>query len=314
VLEFTLVHLGWAFRPDYQFLLGQVIWAIGWSMVLLAGLVLLPTWVVGLIGVLIIAGHNAFDQVNPASFGSFRWLWVALVSGGPVELRSGLQLPAIRPLFYSAVTVKQPIILIVAYPILPWLGVMAAGYAFGMAWLLDPMRRRRWLLGLGVGITALFVVLRYVNRYGDPRPWSHQDDDWFTVLSFVNCTKYPPSLLFVLMTLGPAIMSLAWFDRGTGPLGRPLVVFGRVPLFYYLLHVHVIHVLAFAFAYFRYGDVRFLVQHPFFRGHEPYPSDYGYDLPVVYLAWIIVIAVLYPACWWFARLKGRRRDSWLSYL
>jgi hypothetical protein len=181
-------------------------------------------------------------------------------------------------------------------------------------WLLDSMRRRRWLLGLGIALTAAFLLLRAVDRYGDPSPWSPQATDLFTILSFVNCTKYPPSLLYVLMTLGPAILALAWFDRGVGPLGRPLVVFGRVPLFCYLLHVPLIHLLAIAFAYARYGDGRFLVQHSLFRGREHFPSDYGYDLPVVYVAWITVILLLYPACWWFARLKSRRRDVWLSYL
>jgi uncharacterized membrane protein len=295
VLEFTLVHLGWLFRFDFHLLLGQVIWAIGWSMVLLAGMVYLPWWAVGLLGITLIAGHNALDGFSGDSLGSFRWIWTVLFSVGPVEVGPGVRL-------------------FVAYPVLPWLGVMAAGYGIGAVYLLDAPRRRPWLVGLGVVITSLFVVLRTINEYGDPQRWVYQPSDWYTVLSFLNCTKYPPSLLFVLMTLGPAILLLAWFDRGVGPLGRPLVIFGRVPLFFYLLHVPVIHLAALTFAFAKYGDPNFLLQHPLIRNRGSLPEDYGYGLPAVYLVWIGVVLVLYPACWWFARVKSRYRSAWLSYL
>jgi uncharacterized membrane protein len=314
VLEFTLVHLGWAFSLDYRFLLGQVIWAIGWSMILLAGLVFLPTWVVGLLGVLIIAGHNAFDPIQAEKFGLYRSLWVALVSGGKLDFQSGLKLASTAfPILHSSISLTQPGFLIVAYPILPWLGVMAAGYAFGTIWLVDPGRRQRWLVFLGTSLIVLFITLRAFNKYGDPNHWSPQRTGEFTVLSFLNCTKYPPSLLFVLMTLGPAILTLAWFDRSTVPLGRQLTVFGRVPLFYYLLHVPTIHLAAIVFAGFRHGTSGFLYQHPLFRHSDAIPKDYGYDLPVVYVVWIGVVVSLYPACKWFAGVKSRRRSAWLSY-
>jgi uncharacterized membrane protein len=298
-LEFTLVHLGWFFNLDYRLLLGQVIWAIGCSMLALAGLVFLPAWAVAALGVALVATHNLFDGVRADSLGSFRGLWVVLVSSsftdGPLELWPGVY-------FFAA------------YPLLPWLGVMAAGYGFGRLWLLDRGPRRRWLLGLGAGLTLLFVALRAVNRYGDPSPWSEQLTGLFTFLSFINCSKYPPSLLFLLMTLGPAILALALFDRRSGPLSHVFVVFGRVPLFFYVLHLPVIHLVASGLAYARYGEVGFMFQNVAFAGPGQLPAGYGYGLPVVYLVWLGVVVALYPACRWFSGLKSRQRTVWLSYL
>jgi uncharacterized membrane protein len=291
-LELTLIHLGWSFRLEYHLFVGQVFWAIGCSMVLLAGLVFLPTWVVTALGALIVAGHHAFDGTPPEQLGSLRWLWVALCSPGPIELA-----PDVR--------------LFVIYPVLPWFGVMAAGYGFGTIWLLDQARRRRWLVGLGLALVLGFVVLRYINRYGDPNPWSVQSTDLLTLLSFLNCTKYPPSLLYVLMTLGPAILVMAWFTPGVGPLGRPLVIFGRVPLFYYLLHTPVIHLTAVVLALVGCGEAGFLFQHPILM--RP-PEGYGFGLPVVYAVWMGVVLLLFPPCYWYATFKGRRRDWWLGYL
>lgn len=289
-LEFTLVQGGWSFDPFQTIFIGQVIWAIGWSMVLLAGLIQLPTWAVGLLGALLVAGHNAFDGVTFDGFPGV--LWKVFKSGG--FLRAGPD--------YG---------LVAAYPILPWLGIMLLGYACGEIWL-QPARRRR-LTGLGLGTIALFIALRASNLYGDPRPWSVQAEPLFTVLSFVNCTKYPPSLLYALMTLGPALVLLAWCDRKPGHLGRVLVTFGRVPLFYYLLHVPLIHVLAIGLAYARYGGARFLFKHILLNA-QALPEDYGYSLPVVYALWLLVVALLYLPCRWFAELKRRRRNAWLSYL
>jgi uncharacterized membrane protein len=298
-LEFTLVHLGWFFNLEYRLLLGQVIWAIGCSMVALAGLVFLPTWAVAAFGVALIASHNLFDGVRADSLGRFRWLWVASCSGsftvGPLEPWPGVY-------FF------------VAYLLLPWLGVMAAGYGFGGLWLLDRGPRRRWLLGLGAGLALLFVAFRAVNRYGDPSPWSAQPSGLFTVFSFINTSKYPPSLLFLLMTLGPAILALALLDRPSGPLGQVFVTFGRVPLFYYLLHLPVIHLVALGLASARYGEVGFMFQNVAFAGPGQLPAGYGYGLTVVYLVWFCVVVALYPACRWFSGLKSRQRTAWLSYL
>jgi uncharacterized membrane protein len=293
VLEFTLVQLGWSFQLFPGRYLAQVIAAIGGSMIVLAGLVFLPTWAVAAIGILLIAGHNALDGLPSDAVARLPWL--------------------VGPLFLGPVPPPPaPTLVFVAYPLLPWLGVMAAGYGCGPLWLLDPDRRRAWLAGLGGALLLLFVLLRATNLYGDPRPWMLQQTNWFTFLSFVNCTKYPPSLLFVLMTLGPALLALAWFDRPAGPLGRWFIVFGRVPLFYYLLHVPLIHGLALLVALVQYGEGGFLLHHPAGALSEHAPPGYG--LPGVYVAWLVVVGLLYPVCRWFADLKRRRRDGWLSYL
>jgi uncharacterized membrane protein len=295
VLELTLVRFGWYFNFDYHVLIAQVIWAIGWSMVALAGLVFLPTWAIAALGVVLVAGHNALDGVSADRLGLPPWLWVVLKSGGVVEVGWGSRL-------------------FVAYPVLPWLGVLLVGYGFGALWGLDHRRRRRLLTVLGLGLLGLFLALRSLNRYGDPRPWSEQATALFTLFSFVNCWKYPPSLLYVLMTLGPALLVLAWCDRSPGPVGRVLVTFGRVPLFFYLWHLPLIHVVAMGLAYARHEDVRFMFDNIFMAGQERLPPGYGYRLAGVYLVWLAVLALLYPPCRWFAGLKGRHRAGWLSYL
>jgi uncharacterized membrane protein len=296
VLEFTLIHLAWFFNFEYTFLLAQVFWAIGWSMVVLSALVFLPTWAITALGVVLIAGHNAVAGVDPTSLGVEPWLWTALLRPGLILLQAQPQ----RVLF-------------VVYPILPWLGIMLAGYGFGPLWLKPRQGRRKRLIALSVVLLIIFVALRAANVYGDPNPWSPQSTDAFTVLSFLNCTKYPPSLLYVLMTIGPSMLLLAWWDRERGPLGGFFVTFGRVPLFYYLLHVPLIHLVAVAFAYARYGEIDFMLQ--FILVAAPnLPADYGYGLPVIYAVWIGVVVLLYPACRWFAAVKGRSQSGWLSYL
>jgi uncharacterized membrane protein len=294
VLEFTLVHLGWFFNFEYPILIGQVMWAIGLSMMALAGLVFFPTWAVTLIGIVLIAGHNALDVWIPVRDNVLPWPWIVLLRPGPVPLPGGL-------------------VLAVGYPVLPWLGVMAVGYGFGTIWLLDQSRRRPILFGMGLSIIAAFISVRFANQYGNPRPWESFDRTDLTVMSFVNCEKYPPSLAFLLMTLGAGILALAVFDRPAGPVGRVFITFGRVPLFYYLLHVPLIHFLAILTALFRYHDVTFLFSHPTVN-LDRFPEGYGFDLAVVYLAWVVVVLCLYPPCVWFAGVKARHRDGWLSYL
>ena len=299
LLELTLVRFGWFFNFDYRLMIAQVIWAIGWSMVALAGLVFLPTRVVAAVGLALISLHNLLDGVGAESFGPFRWLWVVLHEQN-----------VLLPWPGSAV--------FVAYPLLPWVGVMAAGYAFGSLLTSERGRRRRRLLTIGGSAVALFVLLRALNVYGDPAPWVPQARGaWYTLLSFLNTQKYPPSLLFLLMTLGPSIIAVALFDRAreAGALARPFVVFGRVPLFYYLLHVPLIHLAAVAFAYAEYGRAGWLfLNWPPPGAPQLEPQGYGYDLWVVYLVWLGVVAALYPLCRWFAGVKRRRRDAWLSYL
>lgn len=292
LLEFTVARLGWQFNLDYGYSAALVFWALGWSMVALAALVRLPLPAIGAFGIAMIALHNLADAIEPASWGSLSWLWTILHAPGDLE-----PLPAVH--------------LFVLYPLVPWIGVMAVGYAFGPVMALPAERRNRLCLSLGVALTVGFVLLRALNRYGDPSPWSGQDAPWRTVLSFLNTTKYPASLLFLLMTLGPAIAVLPWLDRAGGRVADGLLVLGRVPLFFWLLHVPLIHLIALGFSLARYGTViPWLSENP----PTPLPDGYGYGLPVVYAVTLAVVLVLYPVCRWFAGVKRRRRDAWLGYL
>jgi uncharacterized membrane protein len=299
LLELTLVRFGWFFNFDYHLLFVQVIWAIGWGLVVLAGLVFLPTRVIAAFGLALIFLHNLLDGFKAEDFGAMRGLWVVLHEQGALMLAPG---------FFA----------FVAYPLVPWVGVIAAGYAFGEILTLERERRRRLLFATGLAAVALFVVLRFVNVYGDPIHWATQGRGaWYTFLSFLNTNKYPPSLLFLLMTLGPSTIALALLDRGREPgaLLRPFVTFGRVPLFYYLLHVPLTHLVAVLFAYLKYGRAEWLfVNWPPPGQPQPEPAGYGYDLWVVYAIWLGVVLALYPLCRWFAAIKARRRDAWLSYL
>jgi hypothetical protein len=208
-------------------------------------------------------------------------------------------------------------LILVGYPLIPWIGVMSAGYCFGHVFQFDAERRRKLLWRLGMAITGAFFLVRAVNIYGDPRPWAVQKSALFTVLSFLNCVKYPPSLDFLLMTLGPLILVLGLIERVRVSAANPLLVFGRVPLFYFVIHLSLIHLLAAILAGIRYGDPWFLLKHqlPTLAGPSPgFPVDYGYSLAMCYVFWILIVASMYPPCRWFAGLKARRRDAWLSYL
>lgn len=312
VLELTLVRLGMWFSFDVR-LFGflQVIWVIGVSMIVLGALVYLPVQVVGGFGLVMIALHNLFDSFRvvgwrgpetavPSVAGKF---WMLLHQAFEAFPIAGFPSPLV----------------VVAYPLIPWIGVMAVGYAFGTLYQLDAERRRRLLLIIGGTATALFVLLRATNIYGDSEHWSPQKNLAFTVLSFLNTTKYPPSLLYLLMTLGPAILALAVFetrsDRVRGVVSRVrefFVTFGRVPLFFYLLQWYTAHLIA-VLLNFAFGkSVRWLFQTPIdWMGTRP---DAGFNLVVVYLAWLAGVFLLYPLCKWFAGVKQRRRDWWLSYL
>jgi hypothetical protein len=193
---------------------------------------------------------------------------------------------------------------------------MAAGYAFGAVFVSNESNRRRWLYGIGVGVTIFFVILRAANIYGDSSQWHSQSSGLLTFFSFLNCTKYPPSLLYLLMTLGPAFLILAVLDRGTPRWLSPICVFGRAPMFFYLLHLPLIHGLAVIYSWLNYGGATWwFVNDPEGSSRTALlPNGYGFGLPGVYAVWIVVVVALYPACRWFADIKRRRRDPWLSYL
>jgi uncharacterized membrane protein len=279
------------FNFDYKVTMLLVLWALGWAMITLSGLVYLPASVVTAFGVLLIVGHNLLDSVRSANP-----LWVILHSPGFV-----LNTPSH--------------VVFAAYPLVPWIGVTAVGYGLGQIYRWNAERRRAFLLQLGIVAIVAFVVIRGINAYGDPSHWEGQKTAVLTVCSFLNTTKYPPSLLFLLMTLGPAMIFLRAVDRGTPRMLRPALVIGKVPLFYYMLHFPLIHLLAVVVSYARYGSAHWMFESPDL-GHYPFspPPDWGYPLPVVYLVWILVVAIMYPLCRWFAALKQRRRDVWLSYI
>jgi uncharacterized membrane protein len=218
LVEMTLVYFGATFNLSYRFVVWQVIWAIGWSMVALSVLVYLPWRVLLVFSVALTAGHNAFDGVASSELGSVGWIWKTLHEGfAPINLPGGTTA-------------------LVIYPLIPWIGVMSAGYCFGRVFDLEPRRRRTLMLQIGLALTAAFVALRALNAYGDPSPWSAQQTQVMTLLSFLRTSKYPASLLYLLMTLGPSLVVLSALDRLHVGNRNPLLVFGRVPLFYYVVH------------------------------------------------------------------------------
>ena len=295
VVEMTLVELAVFFNLSYTYVIWQVIWAIGWSMVALSMLRKLPWGVLLAVSLATIAGHNTLDGLQPDQFGSFAWLWQILHVG------------------FSAIQLGNGHTAMVIYPLVPWVAVMSAGYCFGRV-MEAPDRRRRLLL-IGTALTVGFFVVRGLNGYGDPSPWASQSRPVMTLLSFLRVTKYPPSLDFLLMTLGPAILALAALDKVSVSVRHPLLVFGRVPLFYYIVHWYVIHFIGLAMAWARYGRFDFIFNvPPSLPISAGYPPGYGYDLWVVYVIWAAVVVAMYFVCRWFAGVKSRNRSPLLSYL
>ncbi len=295
LLELTVVRFAWTFFAGENTTVWLlVIWALGCSMIVLAGFVYFPPAVSAIAGIVLIAGHNLLDQVSGSSFGYFGGLWNLLhVSGGYVGDLHGQVIRA-------------------GYPLIPWPGVMLLGWVYGTAlrtprWLPESYRRRT-TLAAGIAVTLGFLLLRAANGYGNPAPWSEQASPLYTLMSLLNTRKYPPSLHFLLMTLGPLLIVLALWDRPLGWLGRRLQVFGRVPLFFYLLHLPMVHLMGAVLFAVRFGTAEMWLA-PWFR------SDPGLGQPlwVVYAGWLGAILLLFPVCRWWAGLK-RRRTWWISYL
>jgi uncharacterized membrane protein len=307
VLELTILSFGWSFGFPYPLFL-QVIWAMGWSMLALAALVWLPRGAVFALGLAIVAGHNLLDPVTPQQFGDAALLWNFLHEGGPIFVG------------------ETPVGLF-AYPVLPWIGVIALGYGLGGVFSAPAERRDRTLLFAGVAMLAAFALLRWFELYGNPSPdtaggpfggpgsWRAQETATAATMVFFDVSKYPPSLQFLLATLGIVFTSWPLLTRLRGPLGGVLNTFGAVPFFFYVLHIYLVHALAMvanttmgrdASGMFNYMLNVFVAPERF--------QGLGFSLPWVYVAWIVVLAILYPLCRWFAALKARRRDWWLSYL
>jgi uncharacterized membrane protein len=303
LLEFTFVRFSFFFNLYYDMTIVQVIYTIGISMIFMAALIHLKPSLLLALGLVITLGHNLLD---------------------PIQLEPG------HPLYFVWSFIHQADMLQIApgkyffmrYPFLPWLGIMLLGYGLG-GWYgkdVDPLRRRTWLLRTGVSVTLAFITLRLLNVYGDPSPWTVQvRGGIYTFLSFLNCTKYPPSLLYSLMTLGPVLITLALLETVRMPALRPFTVFGRVPMFYYLFHFYLIHTLSIlAFIVVRhkgFADMNFYFidgRPTGFFGGVPFSA--GYDLPWVYVIWMAVILLCYPVCRWYNRYKSTHDHWWLSYL
>jgi uncharacterized membrane protein len=297
ILEFTVVRFGVLFNLYYDFNIMQVIWVIGASMIVLSALVHLPEIIVGILGFIFVFGHNIFDvyQLEPGDTGYAAW---AILN------QTG------------AIALDENHLLLAFYPLIPWLGIMLVGYAMGKWYTRDfnaELRRKR-LLTMGIGAIVLFVVLRFINVYGDPAPWNAQKNIVFTILSFINCTKYPPSLLYTLMTLGPILIILSWMENKELNFLKPALVFGRVPLFYYILHFYLIHAIS-LICYMIISD-KSLSEVDFHFGNNfgGIPFGFGYSLGITYIVWISIVVSLYPVCKWYNRYKSTHNQAWLSYL
>ena len=282
LIDLTLIKFGWRFDVDFYRLTAGVIFVIGASMMALAALIWLPRWVIAAVALIMLVGHNLLDGIRAEELGAASWAWHVMHEPGLVPLGDGAKL-------------------YVLYPLIPWIGVMAAGYLLGPVMQLEGAARQRLLLLLGAAVTLGFIVLRTTNLYGDPAPWTVQETWLSVLLSFLNCEKYPPSLLYLMMTLGPALMLLASFEHARGAFARFLATFGQVPFFYYVVHIYLIHGLAVATAFAMTGV---LTSTP----------AIGLSLGGIYFVSLLVLVLLYPICHWFSGLKERGRGRWWSYL
>lgn len=294
-LELFYVSLMWTFNPTYPSFFLQAIWGFGASMITLAVLIHLPKQVLVSIGLLLVFGHNLLDPIHNSSL-----IWALLHQPNFTDFQFGHTQ------------------LMVAYPALPYIGIIVLGYSIGHIYSaqVDPATRKKWLRNYGLGAIALFIFLRSINIYGDPSPWSKQKDLLFSILSFLNTTKYPPSLLYTLMTLGPVLLLLAYLERPLNSITSKIIVFGRVPMFFYLVHIPFIHGLGILAAMFSGFKASVMVNLTVWVTANPQLQGYGFSLPVVYVIWILVILVLYPLCNWFGQYKQAHQQTrkWLSYI
>lgn len=295
-IEIMVVNFSWMlgfFWNEWGFFL-QVIWALGVSMIALAGLVWLSDKMILLIALLMIFGHNALNYVVPADLGSFDWMWKLLHETG----YQGLNESGNWGVYF-------------AYPIIPWIGVMAAGYVFGNIMAYTPEKRTQWLYRLGFGAIVLFVVLRFTNLYGDTADWESQKNALFTLMSFLNTQKYPPSLLYLLMTLGPAFLLLIFFEKKSFKWFNFFRIFGRVPFFFYVLHFMVIHLTSLVYFKLVYGEWFDLANN---QNSQTWPDFYEPSLLRLYAAWAVIVIFFYFLCKWFDQYKSTHKQWWLKFL
>jgi len=280
ILEITVIRIGWDMVLNFNFITLQVIWVIGVSMVVLSALIYLPVRVIGAFGLLLIFGHDLLDKVSREYFnqtGAIIWEFLHVQStwrfGGHYQV-------------------------LIYYPLIPWIGVMAVGYSFGAIFKLESEKRRKLLLTLGFSAIALFVIIRMFNIYGDPGIWTTQGAWYRTILSFIDIHKYPPSLDYLLITLGPALLLLSLLEKAQNKLTDIFVIYGRVPMFYYILHLYLLHITAIV--------VTIICAHT--------GITFGFGLPVVYFVWISVVITLYFPCRWYMNYKRTHKYWWLGYI
>ncbi|HNP22803.1 MAG TPA: heparan-alpha-glucosaminide N-acetyltransferase domain-containing protein [Panacibacter sp.] len=296
IVEIVVMTFALSFNPFYSVIFFQILWALGFSMIMLGLLVKTSTKLILVTGLVLVFGHNIFDFIHLPDHSFGKTLVGIFLNGAQTILPVG---PGrFIAIFYTA---------------LPWTGIMLLGYSLG-AFYQQPnaTKRRQLLFALGLCVTVLFVVLRSLNFYGDPSRWSTQKDGLFTFLSFINTTKYPPSLLFVCMTIGPALMLLSAIEKAQNKFSSILMVYGRVPFFYFVLHFYIIHLLCVIFFFATGFGVKDIVDPviPFlFR-----PQKFGFDLWVVYVIWFCLIIFMYWPCRWFGKYKATHKKWWLSYV
>ncbi|MBC2845632.1 DUF1624 domain-containing protein [Winogradskyella flava] len=297
-IELTVVNFSWTFDISLSVHIFQVIWAIGICMMILAALIYLPKKVLLALGILILLGHNLLDGITQQGTEPLSILWYYIHQFNFQVINDGQGMLAI------------------AYPFLPWLGIMILGYCFGHFYQsgFDKKIRKKWLLKLGLGAIILFFILRFVNAYGDLKPWETQDSFMYTILSFFNTTKYPPSLIYTLMTIGPALLFLYGIESIKNRMTNVLVVFGRVPFFYYIIHLYLIHLIGMiGLAILGENSQELILTVDRFK--SGYLFNIGFDLWVTYVVWAIVIVILYPICKKYMIYKLNNKDKWwLSYL
>jgi uncharacterized membrane protein len=300
LIEIVVISFAWTFNPHYNIIIFQVIWAIGISMVLLGLLVRLPFNVIFITGLIIVFGHNLLDIPESAPGFEAGFWWDLLHHG-----------------FFAAYPISPSHVLLILYPFVPWLGLMMLGYCSGLFFSqkFTVEQRRKILNRIGIGLIVLFIALRFTNGYGNPEPWHVQKHGMFTFLSFIDVQKYPPSLLYLCMTIGPAFLLLSLFEKIKNGFTAAIKIYGRVPFFYYVLHLYVIHIVSAAFVFIKGHS---LAEATTINADLPFyflAAKDGYSLGVAYIVWIAVVIALFPLCRWYDHYKTHHKEKWwLSYL
>lgn len=293
-VEIAIISFGWSFNPNYSMIMLQVIWVIGVSMVILGLLIWLPYTAILGIGILLVVGHNGLDFYEASANFKPNFWWDVLHHGK-----------------FAAYKINQNHAVFLIYPIIPWCGLMILGYCFGQLFTpkFSPLERQKLLNQIGIGLILTFVAVRFLNIYGDPVPWETQKNGLFTFLSFINVNKYPPSLMYMCITIGPGLLALSYLEKIENGFTKIMVIFGRTAFFYYILHLYLIHALAELNSYLQ--GIHFELNSIW---HFVIPSK-GYSLPIVYALWILVILILFPLCKRYDSYKrSHRKQWWLSYL